>query len=177
MVLPLLAGGLMLTSGCVVEGPPPAVGVEASADVDVAVVPDNYVWDGYENVGFVGDQPYYLGPGNVWVVCDPVRVERFNGWVNVHPDWRDHVTVNVNYRNDARGRYSAPRNLEARDQKLDEQQQRIDALHQKRDEQAEQQEGHATAAYRCPPSEARCTGCAAKGQTTATYRRAPSKAR
>lgn len=87
---------LALMSGCVVEGPPPGPAV-------VSFVPDYYVWDGYEYVGVVGDQDYYLGPGNVWIVCDPVRVRRFNVWVGAHPDWHAHATVNVRYRMDAGG--------------------------------------------------------------------------
>ncbi len=88
---------LALTTGCIVEGPlPPGPAV-------VAFVPDYYVWDGYEYVGVVGDGYYYLGPGNVWIVCDPVRVQRFNVWVGAHPDWRAHATINERYRVDASG--------------------------------------------------------------------------
>lgn len=100
---------LVLMSGCVVEPDgriqagvevfPPVVAVEAD------VVPDDYYWDGYEYVGIVGDRYYYLGPGNVWVVCDPIRLHRFNVWIGAHPDWRVHATVNVHYRTDAHGHY------------------------------------------------------------------------
>jgi hypothetical protein len=67
--------------------------------VTVAVVPDTYVWDGTEYVGMVGNQYYYLGPGNVWMVMDPVRLNRFHGWQTAHADWRDHAIHNVKYRN------------------------------------------------------------------------------
>jgi hypothetical protein len=120
IMLPIVAGGLVLASGCVVEpngrvafepvviapapvvvdaGPPPAPEVDVSVDV----VPDNYVWDGYEYVGVVGGGFYYLGPGNVWIVCDRDRYDRFNGWQRDHPDWRNHMVRNDRFRNDAHG--------------------------------------------------------------------------
>jgi hypothetical protein len=110
-----LAGGLGLVSGCVVEPngrvafqpvvvqAPPPVTVVPAAPVDLALVPDDYVWDGYEYVGLVGDQYYYLGPGNVWLVCEPFRLERFHGWERGHPDWHVHAVRNVQYRRDAQG--------------------------------------------------------------------------
>jgi len=72
--------------------PPPAVVVAPEP------VPDYYAWDGYEYVGVVGDQYYYLGPGNVWIVCDPVRLHRFQSWQVVHADWRAHAIHNDHYR-------------------------------------------------------------------------------
>jgi hypothetical protein len=80
----------------VVQTPPPAVTVEVG-------VPDYYVWDGYEYVGVVGGQYFYLGPGNVWIACDPVRLARFHGWERSHVNWRVHATANVRYRTDAHG--------------------------------------------------------------------------
>src|ERR1700753_2921254 len=82
--------GLALVSGCIVQGPPPpppppppgVVTTEPPPSPDTTyVVPDDYTWDGYEYVGLVGDQYYYLGPGSVWIVCDPVRLQRFHVWV------------------------------------------------------------------------------------------------
>jgi hypothetical protein len=78
----------------VISAPPPAVVAPTPV-----VVPDDYVWDGYEYVGVVGDQYYYLGPGNVWMVMDPMRLQRFHTWVGVHPDWHAQATHNVRYRN------------------------------------------------------------------------------
>lgn len=105
----------VLGSGCVVrpdgrvEFAPvviaPAPVVVAPAPVEVVTVPDDYVWDGYEYVGIVGDQYYYLGPGDVWLVCDPIRLERFHGWEGGHPDWRTHAIRNDRYRNDSHGHY------------------------------------------------------------------------
>ena len=105
----IAALALLLVSGCVVR-PDGRVGVEAGVVVappvvEVAMVPDDYYWDGYEYVGLVGDQYYYLGPGNVWLVCDPVRLERVHGWERVHPDWQVHVIRNDRYRNDSHGHY------------------------------------------------------------------------
>jgi hypothetical protein len=103
---------LVLVSGCVVE-PNGRVAfapvVVAPAPAEVVMVPDSYVWDGYEYVGIVGDQYFYLGPGNVWVVCDPVRLQRFHGWEGGHPGWRANAVRNDRYRNDSRGHYQPRR--------------------------------------------------------------------
>src|ERR1700722_10773315 len=100
---------LGLVSGCVVEpNGRVGVGVELQSPivVDTTVgVPDDYVWDGYEYIGVVGDQYYYLGPGNVWLVADPVRLDRFHGWERVHGDWRAHAIRNDRFRNDSHGHY------------------------------------------------------------------------
>lgn len=99
--------GLMLGSGCVVE-PNGRVAYQATvvapAPVVAAEVPDDYVWDGNEYVGVVGDQYYYLGPGNVWLVCDPIRLQRFHGWERGHADWRAHAIRNDRFRRDVHGR-------------------------------------------------------------------------
>ncbi|MGA2869125.1 MAG: hypothetical protein ABSF34_08195 [Verrucomicrobiota bacterium] len=87
----------------VVYAAPPPVYV-APAPAVVVGVPDSYVWDGDEYVGLVGDQYYYLGPGNVWIVAEPWRIDRFHGWERGHPDWRGHATRNDRYRADAHGR-------------------------------------------------------------------------
>jgi len=115
--LSLAAGGLVLLSGCVVEpngrmafqpfvvvAPTPVV-YAAPPPVEVApvMVPDSYAWDGYEYVGLVGDQYYYLGAGNVWLFCDPFRLGRFHGWEGGHRDWRDHAVRNDRYRTDRSG--------------------------------------------------------------------------
>lgn len=115
-ILSVAAGALM--SGCVVEpdgsirlepmviGTPPPVVVAPEPAViappEPVMVPESYVWDGVEFVGVVGDQYFYLGPDNVWVVCDPVRLERFHGWERGHPDWREHAIHNDRFRNDSR---------------------------------------------------------------------------
>jgi hypothetical protein len=110
-----MAGGLGLVTGCVVEPngrvavqplvvqPPPPMTVAPPPLAGPVLVPDDYVWDGFEYVGLVGGQYYYLGPGNVWLVCEPFRLERFHGWERGHPDWRAHAVRNVKYRRDARG--------------------------------------------------------------------------
>ncbi|HLX96748.1 MAG TPA: hypothetical protein VKU37_13475 [Verrucomicrobiae bacterium] len=92
----LAAAALM--SGCIVR-PYGGVAVEAPAPVvAVGVYPDDYVWDGYEYVGVVGGQYYYLGPGQVWIVCEPWRLQRFHGWERYHADWHDHAIHNDRYR-------------------------------------------------------------------------------
>ena len=110
----------MLVSGCVVEPngqvafqpfvvAPPAVYV-APAPVPVVyeepgpvMVPDSYAWDGYEYVGLVGGQYFYLGVGNVWLVAEPFRLERFHGWERDHPDWQAHAIRNDRFRTDRNG--------------------------------------------------------------------------
>jgi hypothetical protein len=129
--LALAASAAALLSGCVIEpngrvvlappvvvapapvvvapAPPPPVVV---APAPVVMVPDGYVWDGYEYVGYVGDTCLYLGPGNVWFVCEPWRVERFHGWERGHPDWRVRLVIrNDNYRRDRFG-HEQPRREE-----------------------------------------------------------------
>jgi hypothetical protein len=114
--LSLATGGLILASGCVVEpngrvvfappvvvAPAPVVVAPAPPPPEVVMVPDSYAWDGYEYVGFVGDQYCYLGPGNVWLVCEPFRLERFHGWERGHPDWREHAIRNDRFRTDRHG--------------------------------------------------------------------------
>ena len=86
--------------------PPPAVTVQVPAPAPPMVqigVPDSYVWDGYEYVGVVGDQFYYLGPNRVWLTLDPMRLDRWRHWEIRHADWRDHAIVNRHYRRDMQG--------------------------------------------------------------------------
>ena len=85
----------------VVAAPAPVV-VE-SAPAYPVMVPDDYTWDGYEYVGLVGDQYVYLGSGNVWLVCDPFRLNRFHGWEGGHRDWRSHAVRNDRFRRDGHG--------------------------------------------------------------------------
>ena len=90
---PLVAGSAIIASGllagCVSQGY-----YETSGPV-----PEDYTWDGYEYVGFVGGEYYYLGPRHVWIVCEPYRLERFHGWEREHGDWRTHAIHNDHYRN------------------------------------------------------------------------------
>lgn len=91
----------------IVPAPPPAppvtVQVPAPAvTVDVGV-PDAYAWDGYEYVGVIGTQYYYLGAGDVWLPLDEDRLTRWQGWAKAHGDWRDHAIRNERYRRDAHG--------------------------------------------------------------------------
>jgi hypothetical protein len=109
----VLLGVMALTlTGCAVDirgpvlPPPPVVNIQApgitvAAPVVTIGVPDAYVWDGYEYVGFIGGQYMYLGPGGAWLVCDSVRLGRFHGYERLHPDWRAHAVRNAG--RDARG--------------------------------------------------------------------------
>jgi hypothetical protein len=86
--------------------PPPPVQVAPIPAPGVTVtvgVPDSYVWDGYEYVGVIGNQYYYLGPGNVWMVMPKDRYVRFHTWQGNHQDWRTHAIRNDLYRRDAQG--------------------------------------------------------------------------
>jgi len=113
-----VVGGLGLLAGCVVEPSrrvafQPVV-VQTPPPAEPVMVPEDYAWDGYEYVGLVGDQYYYLGAGNVWLVCEPFRLERFHGWERGHPDWHAHAVRNIQYRRDARG-HEHPRRDDRRD--------------------------------------------------------------
>jgi hypothetical protein len=121
-ILSMVAGGFV--SGCVVDpygrvafrplvvvAPAPVYAAPPTVVVTSAMVPDSYAWDGYEYVGLVGDQYYYLGPGNVWLFCEPFRLERFHGWEGVHPDWRDHAVRNDSYRTDHFGHVQPRRDV------------------------------------------------------------------
>lgn len=96
-------------SGCVVQPNGhvalylPTVAFAPAVVVAPAMVPETYTWDGLEYVGLVGDQYFYLGPGDVWLVAGPDRLERFHGWESGHPDWRSHATRNDRFRKDAHG--------------------------------------------------------------------------
>jgi hypothetical protein len=88
--------------------PPPPVRMETPAppppSVTVQVgVPDYYVWDGYEYVGVIGSQYYYLAPGDVWAPIPSERRERFEHWEHNHHDWQEHAIRNERYRHDMRG--------------------------------------------------------------------------
>ncbi|HEY1662201.1 MAG TPA: hypothetical protein VGI03_07265 [Verrucomicrobiae bacterium] len=107
--LPVLAGpaiSIQVNPPVVVAPAPVIVTPPPAPVVTVAVVPDTYAWDGTEYVGVVGDQYYYLGPGNVWMVMDPGRLGRFHDWERGHADWRVHATVNEKYRYDAHHNYA-----------------------------------------------------------------------
>lgn len=88
----------------VVYAQPPVVEVAPPVVEAQVMVPDTYVWDGYENVGIVDGQYMYLGPGDVWLAAEPWRLDRFHGYERDHPDWRDHGIRNDRYRKDAHGR-------------------------------------------------------------------------
>jgi hypothetical protein len=108
---------LVLVSGCVVRpdgrvvfapvvvAPAPVVVAAPEPVVEEDYVPDDYIWDGYEYVGVVGGVYFYLGPGNVWLRCEPWRLERFHGWEGGHSDWRTHAIRNDSYRHDSHGHY------------------------------------------------------------------------
>jgi len=87
----------------IVQPPAPVVTVQVPAPVVTVAVPDTYVWDGFEFVGVVGTDYFYLGAGGYWLPCDSARLVRFHTWERSHVDWRTHATVNERYRLDAHG--------------------------------------------------------------------------
>ena len=104
-----------LTTTTLIAGPPvvsvqvptPAVSVQVPVPAPPVVTvqtpaPDTYIWDGYEYVGVVGSQDYYLGPGNVWLTLDAGRSARWHDWERGHADWRNHAVRNERYRHDVR---------------------------------------------------------------------------
>lgn len=95
-----------------VAGSPPLAGAAPQAGLPVAPppgvsvnigVPENYAWDGYEYVGVIGGQYYYLGPGNTWLPMAGNRLAQFRAWEGQHHDWRMHAMRNELYRRDAQG--------------------------------------------------------------------------
>ena len=99
--------GVIISPPTVVISPPIPPAVVVSPPVaTVVVAPDDYVWDGYEYVGVVDGQYYYLGPSDTWIVCDPVRMQHFQIYERDHPDWRSHMTHNVKYHNMDRSYYN-----------------------------------------------------------------------
>jgi hypothetical protein len=111
-VLSLMAGPVVTVQvpapAVQVQVPAPVVTVPAPAVTVEVGVPDTYVWDGDEYVGVVGGAYFYLGPGDVWLPFDAVRVARFHDWERLHADWRDHAIRNEKYRHDAHG-HEVPR--------------------------------------------------------------------
>jgi len=121
------AAGLAIVSGCVVDPngrvmlvapqvvvAPPVYEAPAPVVVEEPVmVPESYVVVNGEYMGVVGDRYFYLGSGGVWLVCDPVRLERFHGWEREHRDWREHAIRNDRFRKDAHG-HEAPRHDDRR---------------------------------------------------------------
>jgi hypothetical protein len=102
--------GMLALTGCVME-PTGAVYAEplpTPAPVVVqstVMIPDYYVWDGYEYVGVVGTQYCYLAPGLIWVSCEPWREHRFHDWEHRNPRWRDHAVRNDRFRHGPDGRF------------------------------------------------------------------------
>ena len=106
-ILSIAALGLALpcmAQPTVVITPPAPPRVVVTAPAPVVVVPDYYVYDGDEYVGVIGDQYYYLGPDNTWIIMDPPRRHHFDVYERDHPDWHSHMTHNTKYRDMDRDR-------------------------------------------------------------------------
>ncbi len=115
---------------------------------EVELVPESYVWDGVEYVGVVNGGYVYLGPGNVWRIAEPDRLQRFHSWERSHPDWRrnairneQHATANQqrNQQNAAvnqqRNQERATANQQRNQQKQQQEQQKKGEEQQKKEEQ------------------------------------------
>ena len=101
--LTAMAFGVSLTNYCsaavvVTPGPPPPRMVVSPPPRVPMGFPDRYIWDGRQFVGVVGNQPYYLGPGNVWIPMDQPRLNRWRTWERSNPNWRTRATRNTRYR-------------------------------------------------------------------------------
>jgi hypothetical protein len=126
-ILSLFAITAALATGCAVSYVPPTVSVSVPepvvtvgapvyAEPVVSVgVPEYYAWDGVEYVGMVGGRYMYLGAGGGWLVCDSVRLGRFNGWERGHPDWRRTAIHNAGA--NARGRRGPVRKEEKHEER------------------------------------------------------------
>ena len=83
----------------VAQAPQAQVVVAAPAPVaTVAYYPEYYTWDGFEYVGVIGGNYFYLGAGNVWISCEPWRAHRFHEWEHYHQDWHRRAIHNEHYR-------------------------------------------------------------------------------
>ena len=104
-ILPIAAMGLALglAPQALAGGPgsgdvmSPRIETQPVFTDDVLMAPTEYVWDGYENVGVMNSQYYYLGLGNVWIPMDATRQYRFNDWQQSHVNWRDTAIHNDHY--------------------------------------------------------------------------------
>jgi hypothetical protein len=104
-ILPIAAMGLAmgLAPQALAGGPgsglvmPPIVETQPVFNDDVVMAPSEYVYDGYENVGIVNNQYYYLGPGNVWIPMDGTRQNRFDDWQRSHANWQNYAIHNDRY--------------------------------------------------------------------------------
>jgi len=92
VVLLIGSVAVLILNGCIATWTPSSV-----APSPFVFVPETYVWDGFEFVGVVGDDYVYLGPGRVWLRCEPWRLNRFHGWERGHGDWRGHAARNEHY--------------------------------------------------------------------------------
>src|SRR5580700_7206346 len=77
-----------LVSVCTANATPQGGEVAVAVSIPVVVTPTSYVWDGVEFVGEYNGTYMYLNTAGVWVATDPVRLERFQAWGRIHPDWR-----------------------------------------------------------------------------------------
>lgn len=105
-ILPIAALGLVMGSPCFAGGPgagtmpvirEPQSEQPVMAAAPQAAVPDKYVWDGQQNVGFVNGKAYYLGPGNVWMPMSTDQQRHFDDWLRMNPDWQSHAVKNIKY--------------------------------------------------------------------------------
>ncbi len=101
----LLAAGLL--AGCAAPVETGTSGI--LRETSWGPIPDYYVWDGYEYVGFYDDGYYYLGPGENWMAFDVFRLNRFRLWYAAHPDWRRHAVPNIHHRKGRDGNIHPPR--------------------------------------------------------------------
>ncbi len=90
---------LVNMAGCVMPDgrsviPAPAIYVQPAPVVEVApavLAPEAYILVNGEYIGWYGDRYMYLGPGNVWIVCDDERLGRFHEWERHNPGYRQHA--------------------------------------------------------------------------------------
>jgi hypothetical protein len=88
--LVLLALIAVSVSGCAVRfgRQQPVVVVPPQAPVTV-FVPDYYIWDGAEYIGWCGTYNRYVYWGATgWLVCSPEVTLRFDRWMSHYPTWR-----------------------------------------------------------------------------------------
>ena len=97
-LLSLMTVGLVGLTGCAISFGGSSAPPSDVVGGDPGLVPDAYTYDGVETVGVVGDQYVYLGPGDVWILCEPFRLERFHAWERDNAGWRERAVRNDRFR-------------------------------------------------------------------------------
>lgn len=73
--------------------------------VSAANPPQFYVYDGYENIGWINGRMVYSYDGTTWDFAPPIIMNRFYSYSRSNPDWYNHRYMNLNYSRSYGGGY------------------------------------------------------------------------